>query len=206
MKYKLKYKNWNDVTIKDYYKIKNILLDEDSDIVDRQIELVAYICDIPFNEAEDMPISDFNKIIKDTQWMNQEPKGVLKSVYLEKYKLDTDIRHLSVSQYTDYENYLKMGGDNVHLLCSCFLIPKDKKYGDDPNVVEDLLNNLPIVDASTIAAFFLLEYKTLEKVIRNCLVKRMKKQMKKEKNKIKKIKIARMIVGMKQADSLLNGE
>ena len=67
-----------------------------------------------------------------------------------------------------------------------FLIPQNKKYGEDydiDEVINDIGEYLSIVDAHSIMFFFVLLFQTLTRVMMDCSIKDLKKMKKKQKNK-----------------------
>ena len=107
--------------------------------------------------------------------------------------------------YVDEQNYLGIE-NNLKNIVAIFMIPEGKKYGDYDldEVIDELYNNMPIADAYSVCFFFTLQLQSLTKATLYYLERKIKKEMKKEKNKMRKEKIAEGLEQIQQVKHLLN--
>lgn len=205
---KIKYDSWDKISIKKFNEIKDIFsekkLTEESDILDTNIRLVACLCDSTEDEVINLPVNELNNLLSQTDFLKEEPKVNIRTEYEvcgEKYELVTDLKKITTSQYIDYQTFIKDGYKNMANICAVFLLPKGKKYGENYDILDIgsiFEQNLRYVDAMAIFGFFFLQFKISIKIILDSSIRMMKKKMRKEKDKVIKMKIGRIIVEMKQ--------
>lgn len=184
--------SFNKMTIKVYREVKEIIenyANADNDY-QMKVELIAVLNDMEEEDVLDLSLTTFNVLVQSLGFLYETPQ---KRIPLTKYKLGgieletmMDIHTMTAGQFIDYQTYVKDVDKYLAELLSVFLIPKGKKYNDgyDITEVQRVINeNLSIVDAMSLSAFFLEWYKSLLKVTVSCLSKKLTKMMKKEKNK-----------------------
>ncbi|MEE1226082.1 MAG: hypothetical protein UHM08_03155 [Bacteroidales bacterium] len=146
-----------------------------------------------------MPLMRFNNFLQCTGFLYEDmPKRIVATKYVlggSHFNVMLNIEEMTAAQFIDYQNYIKDIDKNIVQLLSIFLIPKGHKYNDGYDMVEvqkAIRDNLCIIDASAMAAFFLEWYNGLLTATVRSLTKRMKKMMKKETNQetIEKMKEA----------------
>ena len=195
---KLKYNNWSEISIKKFDEINNILshinnVNED-EALEININLLSILCDVSVEEIEDLPLTEFSKLVKQTEFLKEMPKVDIKDNYVingKKYVLCANVSKMTTAQYIDYQTLVKNADKNVKELLSVFLIPKGKKYGeyDLEEVMNDIYNYFPIADARAVSFFFTLVLQSLTKATLISLERRTKKELKKTKTKEEKEKI-----------------
>ena len=195
---KLKYNNWESISIKKFDEINNILshinnVNED-EALEININLLSILCDVSVEEIEDLPLTEFSKLVKQTEFLKEMPKVDIKDNYVingKKYVLCANVSKMTTAQYIDYQTLVKNADKNVKELLSVFLIPKGKKYGeyDLEEVINDIYNYFPIADARAVSFFFTLVLQSLTKATLISLERRTKKELKKTKTKEEKEKI-----------------
>lgn len=197
--------NYNKLTIGKYLELVDILEDEALTDIDKNVEIIALLDGKEVDVIYDLPLSEFNEKIQMTSFLYEEPKPLqVSTVYkLGGMELETslDVTKLTTSQFIDYETYVKDDKYLVELL-SVFLIPKGKKYNKEYDIVEVqkvIRDNMPITQAMGLSAFFLLLYKSLLKATETCLIKKMKKMMKKEKNMERKEMMKQAIQNLEES-------
>lgn len=157
----VKYKSWNDINIKTYNRLKNIKLDNGDNInlINYNIQLLSVLTGANEEDIENLPINEFNALIKATDFLREEIKTVrTKFIYKindKEYFFQTNPRLLTTGQFIDFQTYIKNESSIEHIL-SCCLIPYNKKYGDYDieEAIKDIAEHLSIVDALSIQFFF----------------------------------------------------
>lgn len=186
---KLKYDSFNNMPLRVYNEIVK-LKDSDKDAIDFEIALIALLCDVPETDILDLPVLEYQELLKETSYISEFPnldnvpipdKVIINGIT---YIVQKDIKSITTAQYIDFQNYLKM--DNaVHYQLSCFLIPEGKKYGVGYNhndVIKNVLD-LDVVTALSVCFFFINLFLTSIETILNYLVLKTKREVKKIKNK-----------------------
>ncbi len=193
--------NWNDISIKQYNEIKDLYLDTDLSDEDRLILQINILFGV---DALKLKTNELHKYVNEMKFLaTKPPKMKLKKEYQlgnNVYTLKKDLRDLRVAQWIDFQNFLKDGGadtDNYANLLSIFFFPKgEDEYGEDydiEQVRQDINNHLSIVEAMSIASFFLLYRKksllrfllyTKREILKTPLTKEKKKEVKKEMRKL----------------------
>lgn len=212
---KLKYNKWGDISIKKFDEINNILshinnVNED-EALEININLLSILCDVSVEEIEDLPLTEFSKLVKQTEFLKEMPKVDIKDNYVingKKYVLCANVSKMTTAQYIDYQTLVKNADKNVKELLSVFLIPKGKKYGeyDLEEVMNDIYNYFPIADARAVSFFFTLVLQSLTKATLISLERRTKKELKKTKTKEEKEKIEILLETIRLSkDSIPNG-
>jgi hypothetical protein len=121
------------------------------------------------------------------------------------YEVHLNVEDMTMSQYIDFQTFIKEKEKYLKNICACFLIPKGKKYGEGysiSEVVEDIGNYFSIVDAHSIFFFFIILFQSLTKATLDCLVRKMKKQQKKM-NKEEQEKIQQAIDELNKVANLV---
>ena len=201
-KIEIKYKDWESISVKKYYDILEILNDKVGDDIDKNIRLIALLSEEDEDDILNLPIDQFEKLSKDLEFLKQMPSVDIRTEYEingKRYNVFTNLKKMTAGQYIDFQTYQKDYQKNMKYILSIFLIPQGKEYGDYDidEIAEEIYNNLSILHAHSITLFFSLQFRSLTKAIVIYLIKQMKKQMKKAKTKIMKIRIGRMIIQLK---------
>lgn len=194
--------NWNDITIKQFNEIEKLRgsLTEDmtiEDNIDINVKLISIIFNKDVDEVENLDIREMGELIKQTNFLREPiPNKRIENKYTingRKYALNTNIQKLSVSQYIDFQTYKSNGENDIVKFLSIYLIPYGKTYGeyDFEEVYKDI-ESMSIVDGNAICFFFRLQFAILMRTSLIYSIKKMKRMMRKEKNKVKKeeLKIA----------------
>lgn len=185
--------NWNDITLKQFYDIKEILSVEDDWTYLNLIDCVYGV------NSQNLPINELKKY--DISFIKDEiPEVKLNKYYTlngTKYNSNCDITRVSVAQFIDYQNYLKEDEVRLEKLLSVFFIPdgcKDYNTGYDIIKVQEDLMDLPIPVAQSIGFFFGRQFKILFLIFRYYLIKQVKKL------KMEKAKKKELIADIKKMD------
>lgn len=185
--------NWNKVTIKEYFNIINILINEDFDEVEKIDNIILILTSITPNELSQLSISDYTKLKNSINFVFEQVKPETPKDYLtinnKHFDCDTKLDKVTAGQYLMLQNIQKIEDyqERIKKCLGVFIRPKDKKWGDfdyDENV-EYLFNNMSIKDAVSLSAFFLDTQKRLLKRFQIYMNKEKKMEMKKiKKNKL----------------------
>ena len=193
--------NWTELSLKKYNEIKDLYLDADLSDEDRLILQINILFGV---DALKLKTSELHKYVNEMKFLSEKiPKMKIKKEYKlggNVYTLKKDLRDVVVSQWIDFQNFLKDGGgdtDNFPNLLSIFFFPKDvDEYGegyDIEQVRQDINNHLSIAEAMSISSFFLTYRKELsilfllytrKEVLKTPLTKEQKKKVKKEFRKL----------------------
>lgn len=166
------------------YKLKN----EDNDLT--QIKLLSILSDLTEEEILDLPLNEFKALNNLSAFLLDEPqKKQIETEYLlgdTIYELTSNVDKLIVSQFIDYQTFVKDVDKYLVELIGVFLIPKGKKYNTDYDIRdahEDIRKYLSIEDAVSLSAFFLILSQSWLEATETYLIKKMKKMMKQQKKK-----------------------
>ena len=194
----LKIKSWKECTISKYYKICDIIEDDEIQTYDKEVALLALLCDCEENEIWELNFNEFKKLQSMTSWIGEiELKKIenlkFKTIIIDnkKYSINGDLSKFTTAQYIDFQtfwakrNTSKMK-DIIGNILVCFIIPYGHKYGDGYDLQETaktIYDNLDIETAYEIISFFFrswvgsikdsLTYSALK-------MKKLKKKMSKE--------------------------
>ena len=190
--------SYSKLTVGKYLEVKDILQSDMEDI-DKSVQLLCVLGDYDEDTVLNLPVDSFSTLIQSTGFLYDEPKPRKVS---DKYKLgdmelvlNSDVNKMTIAQFIDYQTFVKDERYIVELL-SVFLTPKGSKYNDDYDIEEvkkAIRDNLSILDAMGISAFFLLVY---QKLLRNTVtysIRKLRKMERKEKDKEKKMMLRKAI-------------
>lgn len=170
-------KSWRDVSINEYYDLKE-RLEECSEPTDEAIVKIAFINNMDEDEVWDLSIDKFRELQVESLWMDEfNISGDIKFKNIEingsKYSIDTNLQHFTVAQYIDFQTFYSKHKNNERVLgniLSCFIIPKGKKYASDYDITEvisEINSSLDIMTANEILFFFLKQYLILMRATAN---------------------------------------
>ena len=117
----------------------------------------------------------------------------------KEFEVELDPNKMTVSQYLDFQTFIKDRNKYISNLLACFLIPKGEKYGDsDPlENAKFLEENCSYAICQDINFFFLKLLETYIHNTRESLEKSLKKILRKEKNPTVKKQIIKQIIKLK---------
>lgn len=208
----LKYKKWDDISVELFDKIKEVLNKKGIEDIDKNISIVSILSEKDEDEISNLPITEFSKLVEQTAFLNEMPKVEIKDKYIingKKYNVFTSLKKMTTAQYIDFQTLQKNYNKNLKYLLAVFLIPDGAEYGDYDidEVADELYRHLSIADAESIMFFFVMSYRALMQGMLTYSISKMKKEMRKTKDKILKIKIGRAIIQMNQMKNLVkNGD
>ena len=194
-------KSWRDVTINEYFDLREKLESVTSDY-EKEIIKIAFVNGFNEDDVWNMKISDVKRFQQNTLWMNtfEISKDVkFKNIKIEDetYEINSDMQKFSVAQYIDFQNFFPKRTQKTNYIgniLACFIVPKGKKYGEGYDVaqlVSKINNNVDILTSNEIIFFFLKQFHFSMKVMFTFFKYQMKilkiTGKKKNREKIKKI-------------------
>lgn len=153
---------WEDLTIADQLKIKDIselqMVGDD----EKNMMVAALLADIPYGDLLMMPLDKVREIVDNTEFLLHPPvPAKARNKYTingRTYTLFKDPGEMTVAQFIDFQQIYREGFDKMPgELLSIFLVPKGHVYNDGydkTQQLEDMLN-LNICDALGIRDFFM---------------------------------------------------
>lgn len=204
----LKYKNWDDITVDVFQQLKNIQMINTGDVVldeiNNNIPFLAVLCECSEDDIANLTPSEFSKLLSETEFLKNPPQKNISNSYIingKKYNVFFEIKDMVMSQYIDFQTFSKDQEKYYKQILACFLIPEGKKYCDGYNISDVIkdIGKMSIIDANGLLFFFTLSFQSLTKAMLTYSIRQMKKEMRKEKNKVRKITIGRAIIQMKEA-------
>ncbi len=169
MKKKDKEKNpfdWENITIEKYYKIKDILDDEEDDDITKNVKLVAVMLNKDEQEVWDMDMAEAGEYISRLQFLNkfELPKHPNMKIKLPSYDLVVikDLTKINVAQYVDFQNFVKMPmRESMEKILSIFLIPEGCSYNTGYDILDlqkEIRENLSFRVGEGLLSFFIEKY------------------------------------------------
>ena len=188
-------KSWKDVTIDEYFDLRDKLVDDTLTDYEKIIIKIAFITGKDEDEIWNLNWDEFRALQVEALWMNEfklKENVKFKSIEIngEKYSIDTNLQNFTVAQYIDFQTFFPKRKTNERIIgniLACFIIPKGKKYADGYNIqelVDNINSNLDIMTANEIMFFFLKQYLISIRATANYfnwVLKRMKRKSKDKK-------------------------
>lgn len=158
----LKYKNWDQINLSKYLKLKKIVFDKDMSQVDKDAEVLSVLCDTDIDTVFKQKVFDIQKLIGDCAFLLKfpEPKKIsLKNIVIngQKYDIVTKLENYTMNQFIDFKNFVQYGDEQIGYLLATFIIPKGHTYNngyDLDYVVNEILEYLPAPIANSLIVFF----------------------------------------------------
>lgn len=193
---------WEEITVKKYYEILDILKDDVGDAIELNSRLIDCIWDI---DSADIPIIRFSWYLDELAFLQKpyEPKLPKKEYVVagKTFKPILDVSKITTAQYIDFQELVKRGDHK--LLLNVLFIEDGKEYGEVDN--SDLLwENLTLDAYSDVMYFFQRLLLDLMKDTLNSSKKILKKEYRKEKDPQKKQEMMDQMVKIHLALSELN--
>lgn len=189
----LKKKSWRDVSINEYFDLKEKLDDTTLNEYEKEVTKLAFITEQDEDNIWSLSINEFRALQVQSLWMQEfpisdNPKFSTIKINKETYNIDTNLQNFTIAQYIDFQSFYSKRKSNERVLgniLACFIIPKGHKYAegyDIQELVSTLNNNLDILTANEIMFFFLKQYLISIRVLANYFNWMMKRLKKKSKN------------------------
>lgn len=194
--------NYNDLTLEKFYELKDV--DTSEGEVSTIVQAISVLSDMDENEILKLPLAKFNEMSKKLEFLHTTPTLLKKMpdkvvINNKKYTVLKDATKMTAGQYIDYKSYAKDFDSlykNLPLILTTVIIPEGKTYGDGYDTVElaeELKKHISITLAMSISNFFFTQSQTYSKNILIYLEMKMRKMMRKEKDKEVKTKMMEAI-------------
>ena len=167
--------SWNDITLDQLLKIKEVMNVED------EVERVIALCEVVYGEdVTGLPINEFNKKAADLKFLGEKvktsnpPRKI--TINGHDYFVDCLVGHITTAQYVDFTNYNKAG--NIIGALTPFVIPEGHKYNDGYDMQEVLndVKSMPVPTAESIAFFFERQLRLFIRIFQHYSIKQITKQ------------------------------
>lgn len=182
----MKLKDWKDITLSQYYKIKEFLQDPDEYT---PYNLLDTIYDIDSTSLKLSELSKYNGALDfigmEVPTVNLKDKYEINgTVYCSNLNLTT----VTAAQFIDYQNY--SGTDKFEDYLSVFFIPEGHSYNDgyDIEKTKEDLRNLDFPTVKSTAFFFTIQFVRLQNSFLSSLKKDLKKMGVKDREQRKLLK------------------
>lgn len=161
----IKKKSFKDINLKDYKKIVEISTRElDSDL-EKDIAVLAVLCDCSEDDIYNMPLNELKSLLSEINWIkgyNYTPANKLPNklkIDGIEYTINPDINKFTVAQYMDFQNFWDKRNEYMGNLLAVFIIPKGHKYNEGYDVMElaDRLEEVFSLDDWNNVCFFFLK-------------------------------------------------
>lgn len=151
-------RNWTNITLREYYKIKSFIEEPD--------EWTTFnILDLLYDtDSANMTVNEFSKYNNALEFLSKEvPKvDIPKTITLNDrvYTIHKDLTTLNVAQFVDYQNYVKGDISKFEDILSVFIIPESHKYNDgyDIEQVKEDIQSINFALVHSLAFFFVKQF------------------------------------------------
>lgn len=158
----IKIKSWDECPINTYYQIAD-LFDEPIPEVERNVALLAILCDCSEDEIWALPLPEVSALISQVNWIGHfdfNQKKEIKKINIGQFKckVQNDLFNFSVAQYIDFQTYWKSRDRKLAEVISVFTVPEGCKYNSGYDLLElqkAIGNNISITTANSLCFFFL---------------------------------------------------
>lgn len=151
--------SWKNITVGKFLQLSAI---GELHNVDKTIERISVLSDLPKETILDMPIDEVTEMAEKVKFLYSEPHpNIVRRKYElngKTYKLLKNVNEMTTAQYIDFSEFNKDPKNNIIEILSIVLVPEGHIYGkgyDLDKAKEDITNFLLLEDALAIAAFFL---------------------------------------------------
>lgn len=198
-------RSYDEMSVGIFMEVKDILKDDTLSELEKRVRLLAILNDMSEEEIMGMPVSKLTNMVGNMDFLAKQPKTKTPPDEITLngniYSIQYDVQNITTAQYIDFQTLIKDYEKYMVEIASIVVIPKGKKYNEGYDIVAvqgDIRDYMSIVDLSSICFFFVQLYKGLMGSLTSYSIKQMKKMMRREKNKVMKIKIGRTIIQMRQ--------
>ena len=168
-------KTWSDITLQQYYQIKELLTNEDEYTALNILDVLYGI------DSASLPLSALSKYNNALDFLKDEiPVVDIKKKYNingHTYESNCELTKVSTAQFIDYQNYLKEKEPKYEKLISVFFIPEGHTYNDGYSIkeVQDDILHMSMVDVQSIAFFIKKQLQLFLSLFQFYLVKSIQK-------------------------------
>ena len=163
--------NFNSITVKQYQTL-NEIFDSQDELIDKQINAIAYLTNKSTSEVEAMDLSMFKYYSGQLSFVKAPEINTKVNKYVwvkgKLFKGCLDLENLSTGQYIDLKELGKDGNHvkNLHKLLACIYSPMFFKY--DHKKCSEIMLNAKMGDVYGLLFFYTNELERLNSYIRMC--------------------------------------
>lgn len=206
--------SYKDISIRKFIKLQEIINEtKELDELAIQAKLIAVINDMTEDEVLSLRLTEYGRKASELSFLEHKPelKGRVPDKIMigdRKFEVIKDPKRLSTAQYIDFQTLLKMDNPDKYLpnLLACFIIPYGKNYGeyDIMEIADYFADNMDVQQGLELLHFFQLRSLRLISNTVRYLELRMKRAIRKEKDKETKEKLKEGLNKMEELLSLIN--
>lgn len=188
--------NWEEVTIKTYQELQKVMEQEYPNLK-QIVYFISVLSKCPIDLLYKCNIEDLNKI--DLSWISTKIDNKIEKITTindKKYGVIKDMKHLSLGEYIDLDEFSKNINDNMHKVCAILMRPVIQEDGDlyiiekyDTNSLEQraklFLDNMNVIQLYSLSSFFLTSASIFLKNLNPSL--QAVEKVQKKKSRVKKI-------------------
>lgn len=197
---KLIAKNWNEMPLGLWQKEQEIIRDQETDTVDKNVRLVALMYDMTEEEAYNTELNEFSQMLDGIGWLSQLPTvpqvSPAYNLNGNVYVVTLNPQKVTTAQYIDFKSFDPNDVSKIHLILSTVMIPSGHAYNDGyeiETVQQDILDYLRVPHALSIVRFFFQYYKALTMNSLHSLTQSLKKEARRTKDREKRNQIMQQI-------------
>ena len=169
---------WNDINIKTFNKINEIIKDANLTDVEKEISLISIIFNLDEDSLYDMDLQTLKGYSTQIAFINTFEPDYGKCPKIDKVgdievSVDYNLSHFTVAQYIDFMANIQSKERDTSRLLACILIPKGHKYNVDYDLeafIKQIEINLNIYDAESMLFFYIVESLRLLKHLHKVLM------------------------------------
>ncbi len=122
-------KSWNQVSIEKYINLYNLYKNE-SDEIEILFKRLGILLDLTYEEVNDLPLSEYNDIKENLDFLNKEPN---QSNYKQTFEIDgitftlKEFNKFKLGEWVDMEYYQKDFINNLHRIINILYTNSENK-------------------------------------------------------------------------------
>lgn len=160
--------SWETMPLGIFQEINKIGANENIDEDTKALMVVALLSNKTLDDIEKLSLSEATKLVAQTSFLYTPiPKiKTRKNLNLngKKYRIMGKKEEMTAAQFINFQAIYKDINNMLPEFMSIFIIPEGYNYGDDydmDEVIDDIRNHLSVVEALSLADFFIAVYRRL---------------------------------------------
>lgn len=183
---------YESLSIAQFNELVDVMQDREATEFDRQVSMIAIVNGMTEQEVLGLSLEKYSESVASLYFLEKPiPKARPRAkaeMRIGVWDCDVvvDMRRMTTAQYIDFQELSKEGRKGMHRLLSVFLVPKGKSYNkgyDMEKLQQDILEQMSIVEANDLYAFFLAELHSSIDNIADCLAREIRTVRDKEKRR-----------------------
>ena len=188
--------NWDEMTFDIWLEEQEILMDQETDAVDKNVRLVALMYDMSEEDAYNEELNSFSNLLDGIGWLGKNPDipevAPAYNINGRTYIVNLNPQKVTTAQYIDFKGIDINQPSNIPDALSVIMVPSGHTYNDGydmEQVKKDIYECLRIPHALAITRFFFQQYKRLTLNSLQSLSQMLKKEARRTKDREKRNKI-----------------